>query len=96
MEPIYWLIALLAGLQLLSLIATVKNQNVRLERKVDAILQHLEIPEKPGDPGVLSDRVKEIARDPARKIEAIKMHREETGAGLKDAKDAVESWMTGN
>ena len=40
-----------------------------------------------------SDRVKEIARDPARKIEAIKAYREETGAGLAEAKDAIEAYI---
>jgi ribosomal protein L7/L12 len=43
----------------------------------------------------LSDRVKDIARDPSRKIEAIQAHREETGAGLAEAKDAVESYING-
>ena len=42
-----------------------------------------------------SDRVKEIARDPARKIEAIKVYREETGASLADAKAAVEAFIEG-
>ena len=42
---------------------------------------------------VLSERVKELARDPSRKIEAIKVYREETGTGLKDAKDAVEAFI---
>ena len=32
---------------------------------------------------------------PGRKIEAIKRYREETGAGLAEAKDAVESLETG-
>ena len=41
----------------------------------------------------MSQRVKDIAGDPARKIEAIKAYREETGAGLKDAKDAIENWI---
>jgi len=41
----------------------------------------------------LSDRVKEIARDPNRKIEAIQAYREETGAGLAEAKDAVEAYI---
>ena len=40
-----------------------------------------------------SDRVKEIARDPNRKIEAIKVYREETGAGLAEAKEAVEAFI---
>ena len=40
----------------------------------------------------LSDRVKELARDPTRKIEAIKVYREETGASLVEAKEAVETY----
>jgi ribosomal protein L7/L12 len=40
----------------------------------------------------LSQHVKDIARDPSRKIAAIKAYRDETGAGLKEAKDAVEAW----
>ncbi len=43
--------------------------------------------------GVLSDRVKEAANDPDRKIEAIKLFREETGAGLAEAKMAVEQYI---
>lgn len=41
----------------------------------------------------LSNHVKELARDPARKIEAIKAHRDETGAGLAEAKQAVEDYI---
>jgi len=41
----------------------------------------------------LSDRVKEIARDSARKVEAIKVHREESGAGLAEAKEAIEAYQ---
>jgi ribosomal protein L7/L12 len=40
-----------------------------------------------------SDRVKQLASEPARKIEAIKVYREETGAGLADAKEAIESFI---
>jgi len=43
----------------------------------------------------LSEEVKALADDPARKIEAIKLHREQTGLGLKEAKDAVETYMAG-
>jgi hypothetical protein len=43
----------------------------------------------------LSDPVKEIARDPDRKIEAIKLYREETGAGLRESKEAVEAYIEG-
>jgi hypothetical protein len=43
----------------------------------------------------LSDRVKQLASDPARKIEAIKVYREETGAGLAEAKEVVEGFLSG-
>ncbi|MFI9388671.1 ribosomal protein L7/L12 [Kutzneria sp. NPDC052558] len=56
----------------------------RLERKVDQLMQHVGV-EQPGpDQDVLH-----LARA-GRKIEAIKRYRELTGAGLKEAKDAVE------
>ena len=66
----------------------------RLERKVDAILGHLNIEfTDPTTPEGLSKGVQLVADDPNKKIEAIKLHREETGLGLKDAKIAVEAYM---
>src|SRR5436305_12107891 len=62
-----------------------------IDRKVSRIANHLGI--DPTAPLPLSDRVKEIARDPHRKIEAIKVYREETGVGLAEAKDAVEAYQ---
>jgi hypothetical protein len=41
----------------------------------------------------LSERVKAIASDPSRKIEAIKAYRDVTGASLADAKAAVEAFI---
>jgi hypothetical protein len=68
----------------------------RLEAKVDLILKHLGIEYKdPATPGGLSEAVKALADDPAKKIAAIKLHREQTGVGLKEAKDAVEAYITG-
>jgi hypothetical protein len=46
-----------------------------------------------GKSPALSDRVKKLALEPGRKIEAIKVYREETGAGLADAKDAIEAFI---
>jgi hypothetical protein len=46
-----------------------------------------------GNRNALSNRVKELAADPARKIEAIQVYREETGASLADAKEAVEAFI---
>ena len=68
----------------------------RLEAKVDLILKHLSLEYKdPATPGGLSEDVKTLADEPARKIAAIKLHREQTGLGLKDAKDAVEAYIAG-
>jgi ribosomal protein L7/L12 len=38
----------------------------------------------------VTDDVKVLARTPGAKIAAIKLYRKQTGAGLKEAKDAVE------
>ena len=56
-----------------------------IERKLDAIIQQLGI--------TLPDDGMQDIRDAAasgRTIEAIKMYRERTGAGLAEAKEAVE------
>ena len=42
----------------------------------------------------LSERVKQMASDPARKIEAIQAYREESGLGLGEAKAAVEAYLS--
>lgn len=42
------------------------------------------------NPSSVSERVKELSKDPTRKIEAIKALREETGLGLAEAKRLVE------
>ena len=39
------------------------------------------------------NHLEELAADPRRKIEAIKVYREETGAGLAEAKEAVEAFI---
>jgi hypothetical protein len=58
----------------------------RLERKVDLILSHLGLDFHQG----IDSRLRDL-RDAGQKIEAIKLYREQTGVGLKDAKDYVES-----
>jgi ribosomal protein L7/L12 len=57
----------------------------RLERKLDAVLDHLGIKYEEK----LSSRVRESLQK-GDKIGAIKAYREETGAGLAEAKEAVE------
>ena len=57
----------------------------RIERKLDRIMSHLGI----ADDADAHDPVRELLLQ-GHKIDAIKAYRERTGAGLKDAKDAVD------
>ncbi|MBU6414271.1 MAG: hypothetical protein KGS45_12460 [Planctomycetes bacterium] len=61
-------------------------QLARIERKLDAIMQRLQI-EVPDD-GL--DDLRELVKL-NRKIEAIKVYRERTGATLADAKAMIDS-----
>ncbi len=70
---------------------TLTDRVGRIERKLNALLRHHGVDTTQGLP--LSERVKQLASDPARKIEAIKVYREETGAGLAEAKEAVEAYI---
>ena len=72
--------------------ASIRRDVARLDRKLNLLLKQMNIPSEAAFGP--SERVKELARDPSRKIEAIKVYREETGAGLAEAKEAVEAWMS--
>jgi ribosomal protein L7/L12 len=71
--------------------ASIRRDVARLDRKLNLLLKQMNIAFEEFAP--LSDRVKEMARDPSRKIRAIKAYREETGVGLAEAKDAVEAFI---
>ena len=90
------ILAIAVGILLVTLVSY-SSMTARLrgiERKLNALLLHHGVdPKQSGFP--LSDRVKELAADPNRKIAAIKAYREETGAGLAEAKEAVEGFMYG-
>lgn len=92
----WWLIGL-GVIVLLALLNTerqagsIRRDVARLDRKLNLLLKQMNIPYEAVFG--LSDRVKEMARDPSHKIEAIKVYREETGAGLAEAKQAVETWI---
>lgn len=66
----------------------------RIERKLDQILEHLGLPLETAVSG-LSPEVRQLA-DSGQMIEAIKRYRAETGAGLKEAKDAVDAYRHGS
>ncbi len=57
----------------------------RLERKMNQIAERLGIEPSPSDP-----QVQELLGQ-GRKINAIKLYREQTGVGLKEAKEAIDS-----
>ncbi len=42
-----------------------------------------------------SEKVRRLAADPSRKIDAIREYRQETGFGLLEAKEVIESLMAG-
>jgi Ribosomal protein L7/L12 C-terminal domain len=66
----------------------------RIEDKLNLILKHLGLEySDPALPGGLPDEVKVLADDPTKKILAIKLLREKTGIGLREAKDAIEAYM---
>lgn len=62
----------------------------RLERKLDALLKHHGIEPPTG----MAPEVQQLARDPEKKIAAIKLHREEhPGLGLAEAKADIEDFI---
>ena len=61
-----------------------------IEKKIDLILAKLDIPFQDSLPNQITEL---MAR--GQKIEAIKMYREATGAGLKEAVEAVEKLALG-
>ncbi|MEU2429162.1 ribosomal protein L7/L12 [Streptomyces sp. NPDC007861] len=83
-------VVLVVGLALLSgslerKLSRVDRRLARLEGKIDRVLDHLGIQET----DARLERVAALVRE-GRKIEAIKVYREITDAGLKEAKDAVD------
>jgi ribosomal protein L7/L12 len=62
-----------------------------LELRLARLLQHVGFDADAKLPA--SEEVKALARTPGRKIAAIKAYREQTGAGLKEAKEEVERLM---
>jgi hypothetical protein len=89
-----WIPPVVVFIGVIAIWANVTQMQTRLKRaegKLNTLLRHFSI--DPTQDLQLSNRVKELARDLARKIEAIKIYREETGAGLAEAKEAVEAFI---
>jgi ribosomal protein L7/L12 len=91
-DATFWLIL---GTFVMVLLSMARNQsstansssnNSRLERKVDLILNHLGLDPNEG----VNEKIVELMKA-GQKIQAIILYREQTGVGLKEAKDYVES-----
>jgi hypothetical protein len=90
MDATFWLVVALFLVVLGSSWTSSASNNGRrlgrLERKVDLILRHLGLDPNQG----LNPEIVELMKA-GQKIQAIKLYREQTGVGLKEAKDYVES-----
>ncbi len=69
-----------------------RDRLARVEQKLDLLLTHAGLDYTPAPKTAWQALADE---GPARKIAAIKAYREETGAGLADAKRAVEEYIEG-
>jgi ribosomal protein L7/L12 len=94
MQILIGLVPVIAVIALLIAALLQTNKRVRrVEARLEELRAHFGV-ELTGKPLPLSEQVKALARAPQGKIAAIKLYMEQTGAGLKDAKDEVERFMT--
>ena len=88
MENWVAVIGIIAALGLCAVLGRLGSRVQSLEQQMSALQRHLGLTSPPlYSP---SDRVKQLAADPKRKIEAIKAFREESGLGLSEAKRIIE------
>jgi large subunit ribosomal protein L7/L12 len=65
-------------------------QDLRTQRQLDAIMQHLGLPDPPvSRAGALSPQVAALLAA-GRKIDALRLYRQETGESLRQAKAAID------
>lgn len=69
--------------------AELRRQLDRIESMLRAIMNHLDVSFEEARRDGVSDGVRSLARR-GRKIEAIKLYREETGLGLAEAKSVID------
>ena len=71
-------------------IVVIRFAVTRTEHKVNHIMAFMQL--DPAGPLPLSDRVKELARDPARRGAAVEAHMAATGVGLSEAMTAIDAY----
>lgn len=72
---------------------TLDRRMQALEQSLSALLRHFNV--DPLSFAAPSARVKELAMDPARRIEAMRVYRQETGADLRTAKSVIDNLAAG-
>ena len=93
MEFMIYLLLMALGILVGGLVARSSEQTARLtriERKLDALLGHLGVEADGRD--VLSAQARAFA-DAGERVAAIRQHREDTGAGLAEAKAVVDEYL---
>ena len=90
MDATFWLVLVLLLCVLGSSASGMRRNDAwrlgRLERKIDLILTHLGLDPNHGVDAEIAAQMKA-----GNKIQAIRLYREKSGVGLKEAKDYVES-----
>jgi ribosomal protein L7/L12 len=86
-------IVLIGVLAILAIVSGTQARLDQVELRLNLLLRYFNIATASGEP--LSEAVRTLADDPTRKIHAIKVYREETGAGLAEAKGVVEAYING-
>jgi hypothetical protein len=94
MSTYSWLVLILSVGFLAASLASHVKRLADVERKINLLLEKLGV--DPLASMAPAQAVKELARDPARKIAAIRQCRRETGAGLKDTAKVIEAIRTGD
>ena len=79
------LLLILFGIAILALLQGLSHRLDSLIAQQQALLLHLGVAD--AEP---SEAVRELARDPQRRIEAIRLQRRLTGQGLKQAVEAID------
>ncbi|MBT3152674.1 hypothetical protein HTV45_17635 [Streptomyces sp. CHD11] len=78
-------VVLLGTITLQSHLSRAERRAARVERKLDLVLRHLGLEEEiPGQ-----DEIIGLVRQ-GKQVQAVKLYRESTGAGLVEAKQAVD------
>jgi ribosomal protein L7/L12 len=76
----------LMGVGMVASLQSISRRLAAVQAQQEALLRYFALPG--GEP---SDAVRELARDPSRRIDAIRLYRQQTGKDLKEAVDVIDA-----